>query len=264
MNLSIKNKVALIGGASMGLGKGCAIQLAKEGVNVAICSIDETSLKMTAEYIREYTGVKVLSILADLSDTTNIKRNIVDRVISEFGRIDILVVNSGGPKPGTFFDLTEEDWRNAFESVLYYVIELYRLVIPQMKKNNWGRIINSTSLTVKEPAETLVLSNVYRSGVVSLAKSISKELIKSNITINNICPGAFKTDRAIQLMQAASEKNGVSIDVIEKNAVANLPLGRYQTPDELGDLVTFLCSELAKGITGTTIQIDGGIAKGLF
>lgn len=264
MNLEIKNKVALIGGASMGLGKGCAIQLAKEGVDVAICSNDRISLNKTTEFIRESSGVEVLPILADLSDTANIKDHIVDKVIEKFGRIDILVVNSGGPKPGTFFDLSEKDWRDAFESVLYYVIELYRNVIPQMKKNEWGRIINCTSLTVREPAETLILSNVYRSGVVSLAKSISKDLIKSNITINNICPGAFKTGRAIQLMNAVAEEKGVTIEDVEKNAIANLPLGRYQTPKELGDLVTFLCSELAKGITGITIPIDGGISSGLF
>lgn len=264
MDYQIKNRFALIGGASKGLGKACALSLAQEGVNIAICARNKEALYATADEIKAKTSVTVLPIVADLSDVKNIKKNVIEVVKSKFRTIDILVVNSGGPKPGTFFDVNEEDWRKAFESVLYYVIELYRLVIPYMKKNNWGRIINSTSLTVKEPAETLVLSNVYRSGVVSLAKTISKDLIKSNITINNICPGAFKTDRAIQLMQAASERKGVSIEDIEKNAVANLPLGRYQTPEELGDLVTFLCSELAKGITGTTIQIDGGIAKGLF
>ena len=263
MNLGIKNKVALIGGASKGLGRGCAVQLAREGVNVAICAIDAKSLNKTADFIRKTTGVEILPILADLSDIKGIKENIVDKVISKFGRIDILVVNSGGPKPGTFFDVSEKDWRDAFDSVLYYVIELYRLVIPQMKKNKWGRIINSTSLTVKEPAETLILSNVFRTGVVSLAKTISKELIKYNITINNICPGAFKTDRAIQLMKDQSERTGISIENIENKAVANLPLGRYQTTEELGNLVTFLSSELAKGITGTTIQIDGGISSGL-
>ena len=264
MNLGIKNKIVLIGGASKGLGKGCAIQLAKEGANIAICAIDEKSLHNTAEFIKENSNVEVLPILADLSDIKGIKGNIVDKVISKFGHIDILVVNSGGPKPGTFFDLTEKDWRDAFDSVLYYVVELYRLIIPQMKKNNWGRIINSTSLTVKEPTETLILSNVFRTGVVSLAKTISKELIKYNITINNICPGAFKTDRAIQLMKTQSEKTGISLEDIEKKTVANLPLGRYQYPQEYGNLVSFLCSELAKGITGTTIQIDGGISRGLF
>jgi len=132
-----------------------------------------------------------------------------------------------------------------------------------MKEQNWGRIINSTSLSVKEPAETLLLSNVFRTGVVSMAKSMSRELIAYNITINNICPGAFKTDRAIELMMANSLKTGISIEEIEKNAVKNMPMGRYQEPEELGALVSFLASEHARGITGTTIQIDGGISKGL-
>ena len=192
-----------------------------------------------------------------------IEKDIVRKVIGKYGSIDILVTNSGGPKPGAFFTLNEEDWRNAFDSVLFYVIELYRLVIPYMKKNNWGRIINNTSLTVKEPPETMVLSNVFRTGVVSLAKTMSKGLIKSNITINNICPGAFKTDRAMELLHAKANTTGVSVKEVENNAVANLPMRRYQAPHEFGDLVAFLASDLAKSITGTTIQIDGGISKGL-
>ncbi|MDP2685130.1 MAG: SDR family oxidoreductase [bacterium] len=263
MNLNISNKVALIGGASKGLGKASAISLAKEGVNLAICSNDEKSLLETTEYIKSTYGVEVLPILADLSEVSWIERDVVGKAIEKYGRIDILITNSGGPKPGAFFSLNEEDWRNAFDSVLYYVIELYRLVIPIMKENSWGRIINNTSLTVKEPAETMVLSNVFRTAVVSLAKTMSKELIKSNITINNICPGAFKTDRAIELMQAKAILTGTTIEEIEKNAVANLPMGKYQSPDEFGDLVAFLASNLAMSITGTTIQLDGGISKGL-
>jgi len=263
MNLNISNKIAFIGGASKGLGKASAESLAKEGVSLAICSNDPKSLNETAEYLLSTYKVEVLPILADLSETDKIKDNVIKKVIDKFGRIDILITNSGGPKPGDFFTLNEDDWRNAFDSVLYYVIELYRLVIPFMKKNNWGRIINNTSLTVKEPPATMVLSNVFRTGVVSLAKTMSKDLIKSNITINNICPGAFKTDRAIELMKAKAETTGVSIDEVEKNAVVNFPMGRYQKPDEFGDLVAFLASDLAKSITGTTIQIDGGISKGL-
>lgn len=263
MNLKITNKVALIGGASKGLGRACAISLANEGVNLAICSNDQKSLDETAKFIRSNFKVDVLEIFADLSEVKKIKTNVVDKVIEKFGQIDILITNSGGPKPGAFFSLTEEDWRNAFDSVLYYVIELYRLTIPLMKKNNWGRIINNTSLTVKEPPETMVLSNIFRTGVVSLAKTMSKDLIKSNITINNICPGAFRTDRAIELMQASADAQGITIEEVEKNSVANLPMGKYQSPDEFGDLVAFLASDLAKSITGTTIQIDGGISKGL-
>jgi 3-oxoacyl-[acyl-carrier protein] reductase len=223
MELGIKNKVALIGGSSKGLGKGCAIQLAKEGVNLALCANDDSSLRDTTKLIQSISGVKVLPVKADLSDIKNIKNDIVDKVLKKFGKIDILVVNSGGPKPGTFFDLTESDWSDAYDSVLNYVIELYRLIIPQMKEQKWGRIINCTSLSVKEPAETLLLSNVFRTGVVSMAKSISRELITYNITINNICPGAFKTDRAIELMTANSLKTGIPIEEIEKTAVKNMP-----------------------------------------
>ncbi len=261
MNLNINNKVALIGGASKGLGKGCAIRLANEGVNIAICANELESLEKTTKYIKKISDVEVLPIYADLSDVNNIKTNIFDIVIEKFNKIDILIVNSGGPKPGSFFDLDDNDWKKAYDGVLNYVIELYKHIIPVMKKQKWGRIINCTSLSVKEPAESLLLSNVFRSGVVSLAKSISKELIKSNITINNVCPGAFKTDRAIELMEAESKKTGISIEEIEENAVKSLPLGRYQEPDELGALVTFLASEYARGITGTTIQIDGGISN---
>ena len=170
----------------------------------------------------------------------------------------------GGPKLGSFFSLTEDDWRNSFDSVLYYVIELYRLVIPIMQKQQWGRIINSTSLSVKEPAEALILSNVFRTGVVSLAKTISRGLIKDNITINNVCPGAFKTDRAIEIMQERSLRTGESLEEIEMDVVKNIPLGRYQVPEEYGDLIAYLASESARGITGTTIQIDGGKSKVLF
>jgi 3-oxoacyl-[acyl-carrier protein] reductase len=133
-----------------------------------------------------------------------------------------------------------------------------------MKNQKWGRIINLTSIAVKEPADNLILSNVFRVGVVSVAKTLSRELIDDNITINNVCPGAFKTDRAVELMLDESKRTNKPIEEIERNSVTNLPLKRFQTPDELGDLVAFLASDLAKGITGTTIQIDGGIIRSLF
>ncbi|OGC22611.1 hypothetical protein A3J90_07030 [candidate division WOR-1 bacterium RIFOXYC2_FULL_37_10] len=262
MNFGLKDKVAVIGGSSKGLGKGCAISLAKEGVHIVLCANGEQSLAETAHLI-ETLGVKVLPLEVDMSSKDD-NEKIIKETIDTFGKIDILVNNSGGPLPGTFFDFSDKDWEKAFNDVLMYVVRLTRGVIPYMKKNKWGRIINITSLVVKEPAETLVLSNVFRTGVVSLAKTLSKELIKNNITINNICPGAFKTDRAIELMKVAAKEKGVTIEDIEKEAIKTMPLGRYQKPEELGALVAFLCSELASGITGTTIQIDGGISKGLF
>lgn len=261
MNLGLKNKVAIIGGSSKGLGKGCAMQLAQEGVNVVVCANDKDSLERTGRLIKEL-GVEALLLEVDMSLEKDNQR-IVDETLKKFGRIDILVNNSGGPPAGDFFRFNNDGWESAFNSVLMYVVRMCRLTIPHMKKNNWGRIINLTSLTVKEPAEELILSNVFRSGVVSMAKTLSRNLIKHNITINNICPGAFKTDRALELMAASALKENVTVEEIEKRAIVNMPLGRYQRPEELGNLVVFLCSELAEGITGTTIQIDGGIARGL-
>jgi 3-oxoacyl-[acyl-carrier protein] reductase len=263
MNYSIKNKTALIGGSSKGLGKACALQLAQEGVNLVICARNSKELNKTAEEIISKTGVEVLAIPTDLSDITQIKE-LVDKAYSKFGNIDILVTNSGGPKPGGFFDLETADWDIAYHSVLLYIVELYRAIIPKMKENNWGRIINIVSLTVKEPNEGLLLSNVFRSGVVSLAKSISRDLISNNITINNICPAAFKTDRAIQLMTNQAQNKGISIEEVEENIVKDLPMKRFNDPVELSALAAFLCSENAKGITGTTIQVDGGLQKFIF
>lgn len=263
MDLKLKNKVALIGGASMGLGRGCALQLAKEGVNVAICSRRKEPLKKTAEYIEHHTNSRVLAISADLSKASDIQR-VVNETINEFDKIDILVNNSGGPLPGTFFDFSDDDWIYSFNLILLYVIRMCRLVIPYMANQKNGRIINVTSLTVKEPADNLILSNVFRVGVISLAKTLSREVIRDNITINNICPGAFMTDRVRELMIDQSKRINKSIEELETISVSNLPLKRYQTPEELGDLVTFLASDLAGGITGTTIQIDGGITRCLF
>ncbi len=261
MELGLKGKVALIGGASKGLGKACAVALGQEGAAVAICAREQAVLEATAREL-EKMGIKVLALAADMASREDNER-VVEATLKTFGRIDILVNNSGGPAPGTFYDFGDADWEKAFYAVLMYVIRLNRLVIPHMKKNKWGRIINITSLSVKEPAETLILSNVFRSGIVSMAKTMSQELIKHNITINNVCPGAFKTDRAIELMTKAAEANKTTVGEIEKNAIKSLPQGRFQDPKELGDLVVFLASELAGSITGTTMQIDGGMSKGL-
>jgi 3-oxoacyl-[acyl-carrier protein] reductase len=263
MDLKLKNKVALIGGASRGLGRGCALQLAKEGANVVICSRRLGPLNETADFIESHTNSRVIAIPADLSNASDIQK-VVDETIKGFNRIDILVNNSGGPLPGTFLEFSDDDWKYSFDLILLYVIRMCRLVIPYMVDQQSGRIINITSLAAKEPAENLILSNVLRVGIISLTKSLSRDLIKDNITINNICPGAFKTDRVMELMLDQSKRTNKSIEELETNLIANLPLKRYQTPEELGDLVSFLASDLARGITGTTIQIDGGISRCLF
>lgn len=262
MNFDLKDKVAIIGGSSKGLGKACAISLAKEGVKIVLCAKEPITLEQTRQQIESF-GVDVLSLSVDMS-LANDNVKIINETIKTFGRIDILINNSGGPKPGTFNEISLEDWDMAYNSVLKYNIRMIKECLPYMEKNNWGRIINITSLSVKEPAPTLLLSNVFRTGVVSLAKSLSKDLIGKGITINNICPGAFKTARAIELIKKRAESLKIEEEEVERESLKNFPQNRYQQPDELGDLVCFLASNRAASITGTTIQIDGGISNSLF
>ena len=255
------NRVAIIGGASKGLGFGCAYELSKAGAKIVLCARNEITLNAALEKLKNVT-TEVLPLAVNMSDADD-NRLIIESTLKKFGRIDILVNNSGGPPAGKYSEFSEQDWASAFQSILMYNIRMTTLAIEVMKKNRWGRIINIASLSVKEPSEGLVLSNVFRAGVIAFAKSISKELIKNNITINNVCPGAFKTDRAIELIKKAADLAGKSPEEILNENQARLPLGRYQEPEELGAFVRFLCSEQASGITGTTMSIDGGISNSL-
>lgn len=261
MDLNLRGKTALVGGSSKGLGRACALSLAKEGVNIVLCARGEEALYATKKEI-ESLGVEVLVLSGDMGDK-DYNQRVVKEAVHRFGAIDILVNNSGGPKPGTFRDISEEDLDAAYVSVLKYNIRMIGLCLPWMEEQGWGRIINITSVTVKEPAPNLILSNIFRSAVVSYAKTISKELIGKGVTINNIAPGYFKTDRVTQLMEVRAMEEGLTLEEVEEQSIANFPHKRYMDPSELGDLACFLCSEQARSITGSTIPIDGGILHGL-
>jgi 3-oxoacyl-[acyl-carrier protein] reductase len=261
MNFNLQGKTAIIGGSSKGLGKACAMALAREGVNVVLCARNKESLLQTQREI-EAMGVQVLAISADMANADDNLR-IVQETVARFGGVDILVNNSGGPKPGTFRDISEQDLDDAYQSVLKYNIRMIGLCLPYMEKNRWGRIMNITSVTVKEPEPNMVLSNIFRVAVASYAKTISKELIANGITINNVAPGSFRTDRITQLMEARSKAAGISVEAYEQQAIAKFPHKRYMDPQELGDLVCYLCSDQARSVTGTTLQIDGGLLNGL-
>jgi 3-oxoacyl-[acyl-carrier protein] reductase len=262
MNFNLQGKTAIVGGSSKGLGKACAIALAREGVNVTICARNADALYETQKEL-EALGVGVLALNADMA-SANANRRMVDETVKKFGTIDILVNNSGGPKPGTFREISEDDLDEAYRSVLKYNIRMINLCLPYMERSRWGRIVNIASTSVKEPMENMVLSNIFRSAVVSYAKTISRELISKGVTINNVCPGSFKTDRIIQLTEVRAKSAGMSVEEFEQKVVADLPHKRYMDPQELGDLVCYLCSDNARSINGTTIQIDGGMIKGLF
>ena len=254
-------KVAIIGGSSKGLGFACAKALAESGVNVIITGRSAESLEIAKAKLNSF-NVQVDCLQGDMADR-EFNRKVVSFAEDKYGAVDILINNSGGPKAGNFMSFSEEDWQAAYESILLYNIRMTNLVIPGMKKRGWGRIVNIASLSVKEPADVLVLSNVFRSGVLAFAKSISKELIASGITINTVLPGAFKTDRAIELLTNAAAASGRTIAEVEKENASKMPMKTYLQPSALGETVAFLCSNSALGITGTALNIDGGISSGI-
>ena len=262
MDLRLQNKAALVAAASKGLGRAVAEELAREGARVAICSRNEALIGQVAGKIASETGSEVFGLRADVSLTEDVEK-LVSEVAGRFGTIDILVTNAGGPPPGTFDTLENSAWAAAFHLNLLSVVNLCRAAIPYMKANRWGRIINVTSISVKQPVDGLLLSNSLRAGVVGLAKTLSKELGPDNILVNNVCPGFTMTERVEQLANATAERTGVSREDVLRNWESTIPLGRIGNTAEFAALVAFLASERASYITGTTIPIDGGAVQGL-
>ena len=207
MDLNIKGRVALIAGGSMGLGRAVALQLAKEGARVAICALDDANLPEAAEVIKKETSSDVLTVPADLTDSGQ-ARNFVRKSIEHFGTVDILVNNAGGPPSINFLEIDEDLWYFGFRLNLMSTIAMTREALPVMKEKKWGRIINMTSIAVKQPIDGLILSNTVRSGVIGFAKSLSNEVAPFNITVNSVCPGYTLTDRVRNLSKALAEKTG--------------------------------------------------------
>ncbi len=263
MDLGLSGKVALVAASSQGLGKAVAMGLAKEGANVVICARNRDRLDATREEIHKKTGARVRSVQADLTKKKDIE-NLVAESVQAFGTIHILVNNAGGPSPGFFQDLSDEDWVKGFELTLMSSVRLTREVLPFMKKQKWGRIINITSVSVKQPIDNLLLSNSLRLGVLGWAKTVSRQVASENILINNVCPGWTRTERVVQLFQARAKTEGSTPTAIEKQIISGIPMGRMGNPEELANLVVFLASERASYITGTTIQVDGGAVKGIY
>ena len=263
MDLGLQDKVAIVMAASKGLGRACANALAAEGASVTIGARGAQALEETAQEIQRATGSRVLAVPTDVTRAGDVEA-IVAATVREFGRIDILVNNAGGPPAGKFESFGDAQWQAAFELNLLSTVRLVRLVVPHMRKTGSGRIITIVSTSVKQPIDGLLLSNAIRSGVVGLAKTLSVELAPDNITVNNVCPGRILTDRFRHIYHIAERvQQGVSEEAALKEVARDVPMGRIGKPEELGAFVAFLASQQAAYITGTTIQVDGGLVRSL-
>ena len=262
MDLGLKGRAAAVAAASRGLGRAVARALALEGAAVALCGRDEARIREAADAIAAETGARTLAVVADVGRAEDCSR-FVETAAHAFGRLDALVTNTGGPSPGAFEKVREDDWRAAIDVTLMNVVRLVRAAVPHMKRGGWGRIVNITSLSAKQPIDGLVLSNALRPAIVGLAKTLAGELGPDGILVNNVCPGYTRTDRLEELLHVRAEATGSSPDRILAQLAEGVPLRRVGEPEELAALVAFLCSERASFITGTTIPIDGGACRGL-
>lgn len=258
MDLGLTGRVALVTAASKGMGKASAMGLAAEGAKVVMCARTESDLKSAAEEIRARTRAEVLAIPADVTKKDDVTA-LVDRAVNAFGHIDILVANAGGPPRGYFEDMTDEQWQGAFDVSLLSVVRLVRGVLPSMKARRWGRILTIQSVSVKQPIPELLLSNAVRPGVAGMMKTLAGQLGKDGITVNTVCPGKIMTDRFL----GGQKISGLSREQYLARAVEDVPVGRIGTPEEFANVIVFLASERASYVTGVSVQVDGGLVRGL-
>jgi 3-oxoacyl-[acyl-carrier protein] reductase len=262
MDLGLKGKVALIAGASKGLGYGVALAMAREGAIVSISSRDEASITAAAARIERETGATVLAAPVDVRSADAIERW-VQATAARFGGIDALMTNSGGPPAGLALSFDDEAWQEAADLLLFSALRLIRAAVPSMQARGGGAILVSTSSSVKEPIQNLGLSTVLRASVSALAKTLALELAPAGIRVNQIIPGRIDTDRVRHLDDVNAKTQGIPVEDARKRAMASIPLGRYGDTGEFGRVGAFLLSGASSYMTGSTVQVDGGMIRSI-
>lgn len=262
MDLELAGKVAIVPASSHGLGRAVALAFGREGAKVVMCSRDQAAIEDAAAEVRS-TGADVLAMTSDVTKAEQIEA-LISAAIGRFGGIDILVTNAGGPPAGTFDRFDDDGWQAAFNLTLMSAVRLIRGVLPSMRSGGGGSIVAMTSSSIKQPIPNLLLSNVMRSGVAAMVKTLADEVAGENIRVNTVVPGRIATQRIALLDQANAERQGVDIETIRNRSLAQIPMNRYGEAEEFADMVVFLASARASYITGATFQVDGGMIRSLW
>ncbi|HEX8128369.1 MAG TPA: SDR family oxidoreductase [Pyrinomonadaceae bacterium] len=263
MDFGLNGRVALVAAASKGIGFASARELAREGVRVFLCSRDEERAREAARKIAAETGTQCTGVRADVTNDED-ARAFVELARERAGGVDILVTNAGGPPTATFESADLEMYRRAFELNALSAVRLAQLVVPSMRAARWGRVVNITSISVKQPIEGLLLSNTVRAGLTGWAKTLSAEVAAEGVTVNNVAPGYTLTERQDELAAARAGQSGKSKEELIGMWAEQVPMRRLATAEEIAAAVAFLASERASYITGVTLQVDGGWVRGLF
>jgi 3-oxoacyl-[acyl-carrier protein] reductase len=265
MDLGLRGKTAIVAAASKGLGRGVAQALAVEGANVVMFSRDRNAIEAAATEVQAAAGEgpRVVGLTADVTRPADLDR-VVKATVDRFGGVDILFNNAGGPKPGMFDSLTDEDWQSAFDLNLMSAIRLTRLCLPYMRARHWGRVITSTSSSVKQPLPTLMLSNAVRSATTAWSKTLADQVAADGITVNTLAPGRIETERIQQIDEDMAQRQGRTREEVSRDLMNAIPLRRYGRPEEFGAAAAFLASEPASYITGVTLLVDGGVFRGTY